>query len=78
MSDDLITHNNIPARIVAGSRDTFQRPSEIHPLKESTKTYQKRLIQQVIHSFGNNLEGKRKASQALGISLSSLYQKLSL
>ncbi|UCF83326.1 MAG: sigma 54-interacting transcriptional regulator [Desulfobacteraceae bacterium] len=76
MSDDLIMHNHLPARIVAGSGDTFQRPSEIHPLKESTKAYQKRLIQQVIHSFGNNLEGKRKASQALGISLSSLYQKL--
>jgi transcriptional regulator with PAS, ATPase and Fis domain len=78
MSDDLITHNNIPARIVAGSRDSFQKPSDIRPLKESTKSYQKRLIQKVIHSFGNNLEGKRKASQALGISLSSLYQKLSL
>jgi PAS domain S-box-containing protein len=78
MSDDLITHNHLPSRIVAGSGDTFQRPSEIHPLKESTKAYQKRLIQQVIHSFGNNLEGKRKASQALGISLSSLYQKLNL
>ena len=78
MSDDLITHNHLPSRIVAGSRDTFQRPSEIHPLKESTKAYQKRLIQQVIHSFDNNLEGKRKASQALGISLSSLYHKLNL
>lgn len=78
MSDDLITHNLLPSRIVAGIRDTFQRPSEIPPLKESTKAYQKRLIQQVIHSFGNNLEGKRKASQVLGISLSSLYQKLSL
>ena len=78
MSDDLITHNHLPARIMAGSRDNFQKPSEIRPLKESTQAYQKRLIQQVIQGFGNSLEGKQKASQALGISLSSLYQKLNL
>jgi PAS domain S-box-containing protein len=78
ISDNLITHNNLPANIVTGSRNTFQKPSEIHPLKESTKAYQKQLIQQLIQSFGNSLEGKRKASQALGISLSSLYQKLHL
>ena len=78
MSDDIITPSHLPTRLVAGSDDTIQKPSKIRPLKESTKVYQKRLIQLVIQSFGNSLEGKRKASQTLGISLSSLYQKLRL
>ena len=78
MSDDVITHHHLPARLVSGSADTIHKSSEIRPLKESTKAFQQRLIEQVIQNFGNTLEGKRKASQALGISLSSLYQKLDL
>lgn len=78
MSDNIIMHNHLPANLVDGSGDTFQKISEINLLKESMRAYQKRLIQQAIQRFGNNLEGKQKASQALGISLSSLYQKLNL
>jgi len=76
MSDDRITPKHLPSRIEAGIREAFQRPSEIRPLKESTQAYQKRVIQQTIRSFGNTLEGKQRASHVLGISLSSLYQKL--
>lgn len=77
ISDDVIKHNHLPSNLVDGG-DIFQETSEICSLKESMMVYQKRLIQQAIQSFGNNLEGKRKASRTLGISLSSLYQKLNL
>ncbi len=76
MSDDRITPSHLPSRIEAGMGRTCQEPSEIRPLKESTQAYQKRVIQQTIRSFGNTLDSKQRASQALGISLSSLYQKL--
>jgi transcriptional regulator with PAS, ATPase and Fis domain len=78
ISDNIITHNHLPANLVDGSGDTFQKISEVCSLKESMIVYQKRLIQQAIQRFGNDLEGKQKASQTLGISLSSLYQKLNL
>lgn len=78
ISDNMITHDHLPANLVDGSGDTFQKVSEINHLKDSMRAYQKRLIQQAIQRFGNNLEGKRKASHTLGISLSSLYQKLNL
>jgi len=77
ISDDEIKHDHLPPNLVDGG-NIFQKTSEICSLKESMIVYQKRLIQQAIQRFGNNLEGKRKASQALGISLSSLYQKLHL
>ena len=76
MSHDQITPKHLPSRIEAGIGAALRKPSEIHPLKELTTAYQKRVIQQAIRSYGNTLEGKQKASQALGISLSSLYQKL--
>ncbi len=75
VSDDIITHEHLPANVVGGA-DIFQETSETCFLKESMIAHQKRLIQQAIQRFGNTLEGKRKASQALGISLSSLYKKL--
>ena len=77
MSHDRITPKHLPSRIEAGIGAALKKPSEIQPLKELTTAYQKRVIQQAIRSYGNTLEGKQKASQALGISLSSLYQKLS-
>jgi transcriptional regulator with PAS, ATPase and Fis domain len=64
--------------LVSRSAAPIHSYSEVNSLKESTKAFQKRLIEQVIQKFGNTLEGKRKASQVLGISLSSLYQKLDL
>jgi len=76
MSHDRITPKHLPSRIEAGIGAALKKPSEIQPLKELTTAYQKRVIQQAIRSYGNSLEGKQKASQALGISLSSLYQKL--
>jgi PAS domain S-box-containing protein len=75
ISDDMIRHSHLPANVVDGV-EIFQNNSEISSLKKAMMVYQKRLIQQGIQRFGNNLEGKRKASQALGISLSSLYKKL--
>lgn len=76
ISDNLITPHHLPANLVDEGRDTFQEFFEIKQLKDSMKIHERQLIQQAIQRFGNNLEGKIKASQALGISLSSLYQKL--
>jgi PAS domain S-box-containing protein len=76
ISDTLITHNHLPANLVHESSETIQDSFEIKQLKDSMRVHEKQLIQQAMQRFGNDLEGKKKASKALGISLSSLYQKL--
>ncbi|MCR5182322.1 MAG: sigma 54-interacting transcriptional regulator [Clostridia bacterium] len=45
-------------------------------LAELVSSFEKRQIKRAIKLYGNTTEGKRKAAEALGISLSSLYAKL--
>jgi PAS domain S-box-containing protein len=76
ISDNIIMDDHLPGNLLNKGNETVQEIFEIKHLKDSIKVHEKQLIQQAIKRFGNNLEGKRKASQALGISLSSLYQKI--
>jgi transcriptional regulator with PAS, ATPase and Fis domain len=78
MSDDLITLEHLPARIAGGSRDHIERSHDVLPLDVSLRAHEEKMIRIALSRFGSTLEGKRKASRALGISLSTLYHKLSL
>jgi PAS domain S-box-containing protein len=77
MSDDIITPEHLPARIVEGIRGHSESNREILPLEASVRTHEENMIRLALSRFGTTLEGKRKACRALGISLSTLYSKLS-
>ena len=76
MSSDTITPDNLPGKIVQGHRKSCDDDSEISPLKKSVRAYEARIINDALRKFGNTLEGKKRASQSLGISLATLYSKL--
>jgi PAS domain S-box-containing protein len=76
MSDDIITPEHLPARIVEGICGYSENYHKILPLKESSRAHEEKMVRIALSRFGSTLEGKRKASQALGISLSTLYDKL--
>lgn len=46
------------------------------PLEQRLKNFEQNEIMQALHYYGEDTEGKKKAAKALGISLSSLYNKL--
>ncbi len=56
----------------AGNADVLSSET----LAELVSSFEKRQIKRAIRLYGNTTEGKRKAAEALGISLSSLYAKL--
>lgn len=45
-------------------------------LKDAVREFEEKEINKVIDIYGNTLEGKKKAAEALGISLASLYNKM--
>ena len=51
--------------------------SEIQPLKVKMAQLEKKYIKSAVDVFGDDVMGKKKASEALGISLATLYNKLS-
>lgn len=53
--------------------NTYQEKS----LKEVLKRTEQEIIQQTLKTYGYTLEGKKKAAKKLGISLATLYNKLS-
>jgi PAS domain S-box-containing protein len=77
MSDDLITLEHLPTRIAGGSRDHIESSHDILPLDVSLRAHEEKMIRMALSRFGSTLKGKRRASRALGISLSTLYNKLS-
>ena len=46
-------------------------------LSESVKQFEKQQITEAINHFGDTLNGKKQAAKQLGISLATLYNKLS-
>jgi PAS domain S-box-containing protein len=76
MSDEIITPEHLPSRLVNGIRDNSESYHEILSLEDSLKAYEEKMIRIALSRFGTTLKGKRKASHALGISLSTLYSKL--
>ncbi|KAF0995406.1 sigma-54-dependent Fis family transcriptional regulator [Geobacillus sp. TFV-3] len=83
---DLVTVSSLPAPIREMSenenRDMAEEKQEsqtFHHLSKSlyrVNEMEEQLIIQALQRFGTNTEGKRKAAEALGISLATLYRKL--
>ena len=46
-------------------------------LNDYLRECEKKYIRKVLNNFENNLEGKKKAAKLLGISIATLYNKLS-
>lgn len=72
--DFLIDVNHLPKHIqVGGEKDI----SKIISLDEYVKEAETIAIKKALDRFGDTVEGKKKSSEALGISLATLYNKIS-
>ncbi|HHY14191.1 MAG TPA: sigma 54-interacting transcriptional regulator [Thermoanaerobacterales bacterium] len=78
----IITCDELPKQIItiSGNQNTIYDSTEssLHDktLSERIKMFEKNEILKQIEYYGNDVEGKKKAAEALGISLASLYNKL--
>ncbi|MGE5631173.1 MAG: sigma 54-interacting transcriptional regulator [Caulobacteraceae bacterium] len=50
--------------------------NNLRSLDEMAKDYEKRLLKKLLSVYGDTTEGKRKISEKLGISITTLYRKL--
>ncbi|WP_184318599.1 sigma-54 interaction domain-containing protein [Geobacillus subterraneus] len=83
---DLVTVSSLPASIREMSKDQrhdmeeeMKEPQTVNHLPKSlykVNEVEEQLIIQALQRFGTSTEGKRKAAEALGISLATLYRKL--
>jgi transcriptional regulator with PAS, ATPase and Fis domain len=73
VEDEIITHKHILNLInPQGLIENEQNFNGIIPLEEM----EKQMIQRALKRFGNSVEGKKEAANALKISLATLYNKL--
>ena len=54
-----------------------QEENQGRTLKEKVQQFERREIDKALDLYGHDLTGKKEAAKQLGISLSSLYSKLS-
>lgn len=77
MEDDgLLTRDTIPQRILAGKKEgsdnDWLNMKELRKLSDLEKI----AIHQALTVYGRTTEGKKKAAQALGIGIATLYRKI--
>lgn len=70
---NLIQPEDLPDRVKKETTSTEKKRT----LSERVKEFERQEIKREIEKYGNTVEGKKEAAKQLGISLSSLYQKLS-
>lgn len=70
--EKIILKEHLPIKIEENILD-----SEIIELNEYINKVEKEYINKAIAKYGDNVEGKKKAAKALGISLATFYNKLS-
>ena len=79
---DLVTVSSLPASIRGMSEDKNidiqEEKQELHFSKSlyNVNEIEEQLIIKALQRFGTSTEGKRKAAEALGISLATLYRRL--
>jgi transcriptional regulator with PAS, ATPase and Fis domain len=72
MSDEVIIGiNDLPRRIV----DNYILTQD-HTLESQLNVYERQIISSCLEKYGHSVEGKRKASSALGIGEATLYRKI--
>ncbi|MCL6609956.1 MAG: sigma 54-interacting transcriptional regulator [Peptococcaceae bacterium] len=71
VDDEVITKKNL-IQHVSQFKNTSERDLDLIPIDQMEQI----LIKKALLKFGNTVEGKRKAAQALNISLATLYNKI--
>lgn len=75
MDDYTIRVNNLPKHIQKSFDSNFDFNFN-DSLDYKIKTFKRKEIEKAIEYFGNTLEGKQKAAETLGISISTLYKNI--
>jgi transcriptional regulator with PAS, ATPase and Fis domain len=71
MDEEVITKKNLVMH-ASQFKITHERDIELIPIDQMEEM----MIRKAMAKYGNTVEGKRRASQALNISLATLYNKL--
>ena len=74
MEDSVIEPRHLPYRMRYKAESAGEEP--VRPLAEVLRKAEKDQIARALSAFGSDLAGKKKAAEALGISLASLYNKM--
>ena len=69
--EGVISRDSLPENI--GDRDL---PRDTTPLYQRVRRFEREEVRRTLEHYGSDLKGKRAAAAELGISLSSLYEKL--
>ncbi|HBD64159.1 MAG TPA: Fis family transcriptional regulator [Clostridiales bacterium] len=72
MEDNEIKYNHLPVRV----QNSVKKTHIVQRLSDKVKETEKQEIIKAIKIFGEDIEGKKRAAEALGISLATLYNKL--
>lgn len=72
MEDNEIKYNHLPVRL----QSSVEKVNVIQKLSDKIKEVEKQEIIKALKILGGDMEGKKKAADALGISLATLYNKL--
>ena len=72
MEDNEIKYNHLPVRL----QSSVKKVNDIQKLSDKIKEVEKQEIIRALNLLGDDMEGKKKAAEALGISLATLYNKL--
>lgn len=69
-----ITLDCLPPSLLQGQQ--VMQEENIIPLDQRIREFEKNEIMHTLDIYGRTTDGKKKAAKALGISLSSLYNKI--
>ena len=72
MEDGIINNYTIPRDII----NAINKKNEKNIKIERLNILEKKEIEKAIELFGDTTEGKKKAAEALGIGIATLYRKL--
>lgn len=72
MEDNEMTYNHLPVRV----QSSVKKADVVKKLSDKIREAEKQEIIKALKIFGEDMEGKNKAAEALGISLATLYNKL--
>lgn len=74
VEEDIITHKHLLNFVEPTTPGEAGALGELMPLEEM----EKRMVRLALQRYGDSVEGKKKAAQALNISLATLYNKLKI
>ncbi len=76
MPDSCIELDHLPVKVRSKYFQEKKERFSIDKLSSITRRAERNAIQEALNVFGHDIEGKKKAAKALGISLATLYNKM--